>query len=91
MELAKITPRGQITIPLAIRKKLGVKDGGKVAFFEEGGRVVMENAVEAALQDVQNAFLGEAERLGLGDERDVVSMIKEIRQEKRKAVNAGNG
>ena len=90
MELAKITPRGQITIPLAIRKRLGVKDGDKVVFIEEGGRVVMENAIGVVLQNVQNAFLGEAERLGLEDERDVVSMIKEIRQEKRKTVNAGH-
>ena len=88
MELAKITPRGQITIPVAIRKMLGVKDGDKVVFIEEGGRVVMENSIKVALKDVQNAFRGEAERLGLKDERDVVSMIKEIRQEKRKAANA---
>jgi AbrB family looped-hinge helix DNA binding protein len=33
MELAKITLRGQITIPAAIRKKLGVKDGDKVIFI----------------------------------------------------------
>ena len=32
MELAKITPKGQITIPIEIRKKLGIKDGDKVAF-----------------------------------------------------------
>ncbi len=39
MELAKITARGQITIPVEIRKKLGVKEGDKVAFLEENGRV----------------------------------------------------
>jgi AbrB family looped-hinge helix DNA binding protein len=46
MELAKVTTRGQITIPLAIRKKLGVKDGDKVVFLErEDGRIVIENSV----------------------------------------------
>ncbi len=44
MELAKITMRGQITIPIEIRKRLGVKDGDKVIFLEENGRVIMENA-----------------------------------------------
>jgi AbrB family looped-hinge helix DNA binding protein len=82
MELAKITLRGQITIPVAIRKKLGVKDGDKVVFIEENGRVIMENSVRLALKDVQNAFRGEAERLGLKDEQDVVAMIKEVRREK---------
>ena len=36
MELAKITSKGQITIPSAIRKMLGVKDGDKVLFVQEG-------------------------------------------------------
>ena len=83
MELAKITLRGQITIPAGIRKKLGVKDGDKVIFIEENGRIVMENSIRVALKDVQDAFRGEAERLGLKDEQDVVSMIKEVRREKR--------
>jgi AbrB family looped-hinge helix DNA binding protein len=89
MELAKITLRGQITIPVEIRKKLGVKDGDKVAFIEENGRIVMENSVRLALKDVQDAFLGEAERLGLKDERDVAAMVKEVRKEKR-VTNAGH-
>lgn len=40
MELAKITMRGQITLPKEIRKKLGVKDGDKVIFIEENGRIM---------------------------------------------------
>ena len=89
MELAKITLRGQITIPIEIRKKLGVKDGDKVVFIEENGRIVIENSVRIALKDVQDAFQGEAERIGLKDEQDVVAMIKEVRKEKR-SVNAGH-
>jgi AbrB family looped-hinge helix DNA binding protein len=88
MELAKITLRGQITIPVAIRKKLGVKDGDKVIFIEENGRIVMENSVRVALKDVQDAFRGEAERLGLKSEQDIVSMVKEVRREKRATTNA---
>ena len=67
MELAKITLRGQITIPVGIRKRLGVKDGDKVVFIEENGRIVMENSVKVALKGVQKAFHGEAERAGLKD------------------------
>jgi AbrB family looped-hinge helix DNA binding protein len=90
MELAKITLRGQITIPVEIRKKLGVKDGDKVVFIEENGRIVMENSVRVALKDVQDAFRGEAERLGLKNEQDVVSMIKGVRREKRLKPNASH-
>ena len=81
MELAKITMRGQITIPIAIRKKLGVKDGDKVIFVEENGRIIIENASMIAFKNAQNAFSGEAERLGLKTEQDVVDLVKEVRRE----------
>jgi AbrB family looped-hinge helix DNA binding protein len=81
VELAKITTRGQITIPVEIRKKLGVKDGDKVIFLEENGRIIMENAAMVALKNAQDAFAVEAERLGLKTERDVVALVKEVRRE----------
>ena len=81
MELAKITTRGQITIPVEIRKKLGVKDGDKVIFVEENGRIVIENAAMIALKNAQNSFTGVADRLGLKTEQDVVDMVKEMRRE----------
>jgi hypothetical protein len=34
-----------------------------------------------ALEDVQTAFAGEAERLGLKTEQDVVDLVKEVRRE----------
>jgi AbrB family looped-hinge helix DNA binding protein len=90
MELAKITMRGQITIPIEIRKKLGVKDGDKVVFVEENGRIIMENAAMIALKNAQDAFAGEAERLGMKNEQDVVDMVKEVRREIWEESNAHN-
>jgi len=66
------------------------KDGDKIVFIEENGRIVMENSVRIALKEVQDAFLGEAERIGLKDEQDVVAMIKESRREKQERANAGH-
>ena len=82
MELAKVTSKGQITIPVAIRKALGVKDGDKVMFIEQEGKVVMMNASLDALLEAQKAFSGVADELGLKDEQDVVDMVKEIRAER---------
>lgn len=42
MELAKVTSKGQITIPIEIRKKLGIKEGSKVLFLEEAERLGLE-------------------------------------------------
>ena len=82
MEIAKITSKGQITIPIAIRKALGVKDGDKVLFVRDGDKIVMVNASVDALLEAQQSFRGVAEELGVRDEQDVVKMVKEIRAER---------
>lgn len=82
MDLAKVTSKGQITIPVDIRRKLGVKEGDKVLFMEDRGRIFVMNSSMAALRKAQEAFAGEAERLGLKDEDDVIRMIAELREEK---------
>ena len=82
MELAKVTSKGQITIPVAIRRTLGVKDGDKVMFIEQDGKVVMMNASLDALLEAQQAFNGAADERGLDGEQDVVDMVKEIRAER---------
>lgn len=82
MELAKITSNGQITIPTSIRSKLGLKNGDNVMFMEESGRVIMLNSSVYALREAQKAFVGEADRLGLKDEDDVVDMIKQLRNDR---------
>ncbi len=83
MELAKVTSKGQITIPINIRKKLGIKEGSKVLFIEEAGRIYLANSSIEALREAQLAFAGEAERAGLETEEDVVALIKELREKER--------
>jgi len=82
MELAKITSKGQITIPVEIRRRLGVKEGDKILFIEEAGKVYILNASMNALKEAQIAFTGEADRVGQADEEDVVAMMKEFRKER---------
>lgn len=81
MELAKVTSKGQVTIPIEIRKKLGIKNGDKILFVEESGKIYMLNSSMDALRKAQYAFQGEAERLGLSNDDDVMTMIKELRNE----------
>jgi len=83
MEIAKITSKGQVTIPIDIRRKLGVKEGDKILFVEEEGKVYILNASMEALRKAQAAFAGEVQRVGLNDESDVVAMIKELRRERK--------
>ena len=79
MELAKVTSKGQITIPIQIRKKLRLKEGDKVFFTEEKGKVIFQNASQVALNEFQQKMLGEAKKVGFESEDDVVNYIKELR------------
>jgi uracil-DNA glycosylase len=50
----------------------------------------MADAAKIAFADMRTAFVGEAERLGLKDERDVVALVDEVREEMWKERYAGN-
>ena len=84
MELAKVTTKGQITIPKSIREFLELKEGSKIIFIQRGKDIIIKNSAMLALEKIQEEFAGEAERLGLKDEDDVVNMIKEFRKETKK-------
>ena len=80
MELARLTSKGQITIPLAIRKQLQLEAGDKVFFEESKGRVYITNASQITLTDVQTQMQGEAQKAGFQSEDDVTAYIKELRK-----------
>ncbi len=82
MELAKITSKGQITLPIYIRRALSLKDGDKVAFVEMNGQYVLTNPAMLAIQQLQAEFAGFAKENGLENEEDVVALVKEIRAER---------
>ena len=90
MELAKITSKGQITIPVQVRKMLGVKDGDKVVFWNDGNRIIIENSTRLAIKEAQNAFEGLAEELNLNTEEDVITLCKEVRKEMWENQHANN-
>ena len=80
MELAKLTSKGQITIPLAISNMLGLKTGDKVFFEESRGKVYITNASQITLANIQTQMQGEAEKAGFQTEDDVIAYIKELRK-----------
>jgi AbrB family looped-hinge helix DNA binding protein len=88
MEVAKITSKGQITIPIDVRRKMNLQDGGKVIFIEQNGRYYVENAALVAINRIQESFAGEAERVGLKTEDDVLDMVKKVRHERKGERNA---
>lgn len=82
MEIAKVTSKGQVTIPLMIRNLLRIKTGDKIFFEEDDGKIYITNASLVTLTVVQNEMKGEAEKAGFESEDDVVAYIKELRGNK---------
>ena len=80
MESAKVTAKGQVTIPKSIRERLDLKEGSKILFIQKGNDVIIKNSAMIALENIQKEFDGEAKRLGLETEEDVVEMIKKYRK-----------
>ncbi len=84
MEVAKITSKGQVTIPRDIRVKMDLKKGDKILFFEENGKYFLQNSNSIALKKIQDIMKGEAEKAGFNDPDDVVKYIKSRRKIKSK-------
>jgi AbrB family looped-hinge helix DNA binding protein len=42
---SKVTVRYQVTIPEGARKKLGIKEGDTLVFYEEDGKIRITNEV----------------------------------------------
>ena len=68
---AKVAERGQVTIPKALRKRLGIAPGTVLEFEEENGRLV---AVKAERVDELEAIYG---RFGSG--RNADDIIADLR------------
>ena len=80
MNLAKISSNGQITVPVEIRRLLGLKSGDKILFFQnQDGEIVVSNASAQAIRRAQTAFAGAAEAMGLSGEDDVQALVNEVR------------
>ena len=83
MNLAKISANGQITVPVEIRRRLGLKPGDKILFLQnQDGEIVLSNASAAAVRKAQLAFSGAAEVMGVSGEDDIQALVDEVRHGK---------
>lgn len=81
MDIARVTSKGQLTIPIGIRKRMNLKEGDKVVFFEQDGKVYVENAALIAFDRIQRDMAGEAERAGFSSEAELQKYAKEVRKD----------
>jgi AbrB family looped-hinge helix DNA binding protein len=90
LDVAKLSVKGQVTIPLEIRKKLKLKDGDKVVFIEKSGEIVLMNSNRFAFEEFQREMMGEAEKAGLDSEQDVADLVRKVRGKMWEERHEGN-
>lgn len=80
MNLAKVSPNGQITVPVDIRRKLNIKEGDKIIFLEKSnGEIVLQNSSAIAIQQAQSK-LGDIQL----SEDEILQDVMDIRYGKKK-------
>ena len=53
MNLAKVSTNGQLTLPIEIRRRLGIKSGDKVLFIQNpDGDIVLRNASDISAEEM---------------------------------------
>jgi len=72
MEKAIVTTKGQVVIPSKIRRKLGIKQGTQVTFYEKDGEIIIRPVTDEYLQKMA----------GFTDTRG--KLLKALKEEKAK-------
>ena len=81
IDVSRVTLKGQITIPIEFRRKFGINEGDKVVFMEKDGMLVIVNSNRMAFEEFQQAMKGEAEKVGITNDEDVIAICREARKE----------
>ena len=52
------TVKGQVVIPVSMRRKCGIKAGTKIHIYEENGRIVLQPITREYIRKVRGMFKG---------------------------------
>lgn len=79
MEVSRVTSKGQITIPKAIRERLHLAEGDKVAFIEdEAGKIVITKSSVIALREFLDSMAKEIKVKGVAEE-ELLDDLEQVR------------
>ena len=55
---SKVTAQGQISVPMDVRRKLGIGPGSVLEWEEEGNKMVVRRAGRFSSEDINRALFG---------------------------------
>lgn len=74
-KISRVTQKGQIVIPVKLRRSLGIQKGTPVALFEENDRII--------LQPLTAAYLSRLRGLLEGGLSPLKTLLKERKRERK--------
>lgn len=80
MEVSRVTSKGQVTIPKAIREFLNLEEGDRLAFIEENGKIVITKSSTIALRQFFDSISKESKESEVTEE-DLLSDLEKVRKE----------
>jgi AbrB family looped-hinge helix DNA binding protein len=82
MTATTVTSKGQVTIPMEIRRALGIRQGSRVAFTHENGKVELR-VVHRTPEAVVSGFgMLDARGKRLPEDFDAASLLRPVRPAK---------
>jgi AbrB family looped-hinge helix DNA binding protein len=57
-EQSTVSTKGQLVIPARLRKKYSIRKGTKVAFIEDGHRLILQPVTDAFIQRIRGSLKG---------------------------------
>jgi AbrB family looped-hinge helix DNA binding protein len=85
MAHSKLTAQGQISVPVDVRRKLGIGPGSVLEWEEDGDRIVVRRAARFSSLDIHQALFGQ----GKPETHSVGDLKEGIRQYVRKRYARG--
>jgi AbrB family looped-hinge helix DNA binding protein len=56
--ISKVTAQGQISVPVDVRRKLGIGPGSVLEWDEDGNKIVVRRAGRFSSEDIHRALFG---------------------------------
>jgi AbrB family looped-hinge helix DNA binding protein len=74
-EYSTVTSKGQLVIPAALRRRLKIKEGTRVRFIEDNGRLILQPLTTKFIDQLTGCLAGEP---------SLLDALEEDRREERK-------
>ena len=88
MNQSRISSKGQIVIPKALRDRLDWREGDNVVFFEENGRLTLQTLLKRSLDEVADLLPGLEAKVPYNFFEELLELEKQSARDQREQRNA---